>query len=309
MRAFTETDTTDQKRLARGEQLLLARSLLRARDEKHNCAWRVLILAGRYPQGEISAVQELMPQARILAIDNDPVAVQAAAACGVEAMQVDLGDFAWREGGKTRNRSDALPNQQVMKWTGFDDRGRHRGFDLIHLDFCGTVMGEAHDIIPVYMSRRALTLRGVFIASFSYGREVAEVLMSNYYHGHRPGLAQEAWEDWPTLPELLKTRLSYIIAASRVDQVRSIVSYQGSRMPMCSMLVSMTPWKQSYIHIGPHDLKAAIVNEQLNLKLLYDTPEERILAFRRSMAAQKAVVTRRKRQSMQLMFPSPDDSA
>src|SRR4051812_22114148 len=91
---FSEATISDQKRLARGEQLLVARSCLRFRDEAHNRKWRVMVLAGASPAGEIAAIREVLPTAHITAVDKDHSCVRAAKDAGAdETLQVDLTNY------------------------------------------------------------------------------------------------------------------------------------------------------------------------------------------------------------------------
>jgi hypothetical protein len=303
MKAFTEETTSDQKRLARGEQLKHARSLLRARDWKHSGPWRVMMVSGRYPLGEIVAIQELMPHAKILAVDKDREAVRAAADCGVDSIRIDLSEFTWYGNG-SHTRSAARPHPEILAWLGKDGDSQIK-FDLIHLDLCGTVMGHAYDIIPVYHNY-ALAVRGVMIADTSYGREVREVIFADYYRGRRvrrsyyepsEGVVEDPWDTFSVdVPEEVRARVEFLFPGHRLPFVRSIITYCGHHQPMLSVLASKTPWKRSYVHLGSADLQAAIICEQLNLQRLYDTPEERVMAFRRSFAAIKAVSTRRAKQ-------------
>src|SRR5687767_16040219 len=91
---FAATHITDQKRLVRGEQYLLARTILRARDGVHHKKWRILMVAGGSPSGEVTAIRELMPKAFIVAVDNNPQCLAAAIDAGVDDVaQCDLTDW------------------------------------------------------------------------------------------------------------------------------------------------------------------------------------------------------------------------
>src|SRR4051812_6757393 len=122
---FSEDTVSDQKRLARGEHLLAARGHLRVRDHVHHARWRVMILAGGNPAGEVTAIRELMPKAHITAVDKDPLCLEAAITAGVdEVIQCDLTDYSRLGRSVTSAPCEALT--------------RLPRFDIVNLDLCSS---------------------------------------------------------------------------------------------------------------------------------------------------------------------------
>lgn len=304
---FSGDKISDQKRLARGEQLMAARYWLRLRDGVHHAKWRVMILAGGDPSGEVAAIREVMPKAHITAVDRDPACLEAAINAGVdEVVHVDLSDFEMAGNSSVRNPPQAL--QALPR------------FDLVSLDLCSGANEPTRQLIAV--NRRLTAHRGVCVFTISYGRDVQEVfafcLNSTRgwaYHAGDPDGTDHTSEkirrnrEWcerlksAKVPDGLAGRLSYLIG-SRRDVIKSVIAYRGNEMPMCSVLLcgsnggrtrftagpdTLTPL--SYVQLEPGDLElAACYPETANL---YDCPADRIASFRRSFAAKLAVNSRR----------------
>ena len=279
---FSKESITDQKRLVRGEHLLLARRYLRARDEVHHRKWRVLILAGGAPSGEINAIRALMPEAHITAVDRDPLCLEEAISAGVDDVAVcDLEKWA------------------VDLELGPLDRG---AFDLVNLDLCGLVNQTTRTIWKGVS--KLLTPAGIACVTFAYGRDVVEVFVQEVECLKRPpayyvtkgqeerqrrivGMFRDA-----AIPENIQGRLCYLFTPSEIERLRSILLYRGHEMPMCSVLYvrGVDPSGISFQRIAGCDYEiAAVYPESASL---YDCPQERIESFRRKFAAIRAVATR-----------------
>lgn len=161
---FEKENISDQKRFVRGEQLLLARSVLRSRDKAHNKPWRVLMLPGRDPREEIDAIRELMPNAHITAVDRDDASLLSAIDFGAnEVVCCNLEDFGVMDfGGRCVPRK--VPASEIAQL---------EKFDLLILDLCSNANETTQKIASVY--RSMVASRGVMIFNFSYGRDVVEV--------------------------------------------------------------------------------------------------------------------------------------
>jgi len=288
---FTAEKITDQKRYARGEQLKFAQTLLRVRDHAHNRKWRALILAGGAPQGEINAIRELMPAAHITAVDIEQDCVEAAVRAGADyVVRCDLADLATKT--LAYGSTAKAPN---TAFAGLDK------FDLVHLDFCSNLGPDLRRIVNVY--RSLVTGRGIYIVSFSYGRDVTEVfkLESDI---NRSVLGAE-------VPDAVAIRVAWLFRTQQWS-IRSIITYRGAAMPMCSVLCQVG-WQQglnsklqedryrddcvaaSYASLLPGDFELAVTMPDPSK--LYDCPQERIESLRRSHTAIMASYTRNTRRS------------
>ena len=286
--AFDESRITDQKRLARGEHLLLARTLLRARDGVHHKKWRVLMVAGGAPAGEIVAIRELMPKARIFAVDVDPRCVELAKEAGADNVAICdlLKDYrstaAMRFGGKPP-RVVAPPLRASSK------------FDIVDFDLCGNVTGDFRSA-GLFSMRSLTTSGGVFIWTFSYGRDVAEQFLDEDRHWERQRSSIEPvhkFELPATIPDRLARRIHFLIQSyATATMIRSVIMYRGSEMPMCSVLlqVNRSAPDISFLRLQKDDFELAVAFPDPTK--LYDCPQERIAALRRKFAAMKAMRTR-----------------
>ena len=301
---FSGQKTSDQKRLVRGEQLLLARSCLRSRDAKHNAPWRVLTMAGGSPQGEIIALRELMSRAYVVAVDRETACLDAAIEAGVDdVVHCDLTAWETEHYMKPSWESVDRPGQPP-KWPGETQRVeipmtrdgppaaiRDLGpFDLMNLDLCGGVNETARLIVKQY--RRLLTRKGVMIVTFSYGRDVLEVFVTALRKFHNPSIEKrfEALK----IPDGLAGRLVYLLSLTDLRNLGSIMVYRGNEMPMCSVLFTMGNDfidKPSYVKVARGDFELAVAYP--DAAKLYDCPQKRIESLRRQFAAGKAVITRR----------------
>jgi len=291
---FKAEYVTDAKRVARGEQYLAARALLRSRSTER-VAPRILILAGGSPEEELGTIRELWKgqwRAHVTAVDRVEENVALAVSAGAD--EGFVGELARRE---TENTERAHENLVVPK-----ELVRHGKFDLLHLDFCGLLTDELRKIVRLY-HRRALSAGGAIIAAFSYGHDVAEaylaVLRGGRLVGH-PGRGTLALIK-RGVPETVCGRIAFLTSNEMLPE--SIVLYQGNQVPMCSILFSRRRqdegWPRdldgdsshiSVAKIGDHDLLDAV--EQFDAASLYALPEQRLAAMRRSAAAKKAVATR-----------------
>lgn len=306
--AFPADHISDQKRFARGEQLLAARTWLRARDHVHHAKWKVMIMAGGAPRGEVNAIRELMPKAHIVAVDNDAACLSAAIDAGVdEIVECDLTDWdrscsddcararpvydgesrTWRDVVRTcTSSSHARPAVAIAA---------HGPFDLLVLDLCASVV-VAQEIAEKY--RRLLTQQGLMLVTFSYGRDVVEVfLRAARRFPHRGCRENDCRCNLGKLRSLgvsesLLGRLCYLFTPAQLEAVESIMTYRGHEMPMCSVLVSRSPVSRdiSFVQVEPGDFELAAVYP--DAAALYDCPQERIDALRRKFAAIKASLTR-----------------
>jgi len=258
---------TDQKRLVRGEQLLAARTALRVRDEQHHREWRVLMLPGESPAEEVGAIRGLMPKAFIVAADRVESSLLAAAAVGVdEIVQVDLEAFEKR-GVHYR------PPAKI--WA----LGK---FDLILMDLCSNVNATMRRLFRIYFEK-ALTPNGVMVFNFSYGRDVAEVFIA---------LVKRYPETLPLIPDTVRGRLLYLFGG--YGAIRSVMTYRGAAMPMCSVLLQRGSWtggQYSYVACEPGDFELAVTCP--DPAIMYACPAERIEALRRTNGALKAAWTRK----------------
>lgn len=275
-RLFDAAKISDQKRLARGEQWLLARSLLRAWHRTHSSAWEVMTLAGAAPQGEFQCVRELMPDARIVAVDKSEDCLQAAREAGAdEVIGADVADWSYDEGNRAEQATKPL---------------RQRYFDVINLDLCGGATQEAMLLARVY--KKQVRRPGVLMLSFSYGRDVVEFFKFNTFGNERLAGAG--------VPEIINARVTYVLGGM-VNFARSVILYMGNQMPMCSVVVALkgaggksaAEHPCSFVRLMDGDFELAVTLP--NVARLYDCPQERIEAIRRKQVAAKAVATRRER--------------
>lgn len=290
---FDYSKISDQKRLVRGEQLLLARTLLRARDNAHHKRWRVLMMPGGSPQGEVAAIRELMPKSIITAIDINSVCLEAAIDAGVEeVIQCDLMDIESPTGRGSGGRATA-PREI-----------RDRKFDLIDLDFCCGVNGISKGSMNAY--QKLLTVQGVLIVTFSYGREVIEYFMEivrqwrsvNQYNSARNEAIEKMKQSG--IPDGLAGRLCMIFNSPQIQGIRSIMAYQGNQMPMCSVVCQMNSKDGliPYVKVSPGDFELAVTYP--DAANLYDCPKDRIESLRRSFTAIKASITRKQQQAVRV---------
>jgi hypothetical protein len=286
MGAFAASTITDQKRLVRGEQLLYARTRLRVRDGLHHAKWRILIMAGMAPHGEIRAIRELMPKAHIIAVDRDHECVEAAIDAGADdVVQCDLGDLYFEPvtpqstWGPTKLKH---PNRQLWE---------QARFDIVSLDLCGGVTDELVGIASTY--RQIITPAGILIVTFSYGRDVVEVFRDWAARGGVPAKLSASG-----LSPDVCSRIAYLFPGGAIEKnLHSVMVYRGHEMPMCSALlqtgssVRNIPSAISVVRVERGDFEIAIAHP--DPALIYDCPRERIEALRRSHAAIRASYTRR----------------
>jgi SAM-dependent methyltransferase len=276
MSSFGAELISDNKRLARGEHLLMARNVLRARDGVHNRPWRVLMMSGDSPAGNIAALRSLMPKCHITAVDKDMRCLDSAIECGVdEVVHCDVTELANETPTRVR------PNPQL---TDLDT------FDLVDLDLCGLVTKQS--MVALNANFRLVKPGGVLMFTFAYGRDVVEVFEYGNYHGGQ-------FTAIGASPSLAK-RLAFVSAkCNHGHKLRSVIAYRGAEMPMCAMLFdkgsSFCATKTSFIQVGRGDFELAVVYP--DAARLYDCPQERIESLRRQFAAIKASITTKARRS------------
>lgn len=296
MSKFDESTITDQKRLVRGEQLLQARTCLRERDEVHHRRWRVMIMAGGAPAGEIAAIRELMPKAHIVAVDKNRECLLAAAAAGADqVVECDLTEWELIQSGYSQTKK---PNRCIAEM----DR-----FDILHLDLCAGANEISRRIIHIY--KPMVTARGVLITTFSYGRDVVEMFNAAHEMVKNRADGDDEYLDIyerllrAKIPELVLGRILYLCPGQQwLSSLRSVMSYRGREMPMCSLLFSFGKPTQdvSFVQVEPGDFELAVTYpDSVNL---YDCPQERIDGLRRRFAAIKASLTRISRASSEEEF-------
>jgi len=264
MADFSGSMISDQKRLARGEQWLFARSFLRAWYRSHRSNWNILTLAGGSPIGEIEAIKELMPNARIVAVDRNADFAQAAKLAGAtEGIHAELSELISKE---------------------------TRTFEIVNLDLCCGASDETREIVR--LSRRIVARPGLMMLTFSYGRDVVE------FFRQRRLPADELLA--AGVPENIAARLAHIFG-DRSGKILSVVLYQGNEMPMCSAILPLLGKggtgiftdnaKCSFVKLQDGDFEIAVLHPDPSK--LYDCPQDRIETLRRREIALKAVSTRR----------------
>jgi hypothetical protein len=215
-----------------------------------------------------------MPNAHITAADVDPACVEAAKAAGAdEGLLCNLSDWSGYVG--------RLPEPL-----------QRRRFDVVNLDLCATASRDTRDLVRAYLR----ACQKVLMVTFSYGRDVVEHFKFNVAPRRSLLLAG--------VPELLASRISYLLPdeeASPRHVVESVIQYRGAEMPMCSFVVRRVRGRLetagrpiSFHALQEGDLEVAV--EHVDLSRLYDLSPARLSAMRATIAARKAVATRRARQ-------------
>lgn len=268
MSNFKAETVSDQKRLARGQHWLAVRSALRVAHHAHQKPWRILILAGGAPEGEIRAIREVMPKAHITAVDTDAACCEAAAVAGADVTHCgDVMDLAEKE------------------------------FDAVCLDFCGPVSSAMSQAVRAFF-RRAY----VVVVNFCYGRDVKEVAIDALEKAERGFKSDTSTENAARIlstgmPRHVAARV-YSLLRSMAPRLRSVIIYAGNEMPMCSCLLTKggKNARLSYVALAEGDFELAVL-DTTNVSNLYDCPQERIEALRRREVALRAVQTRRAREA------------
>jgi hypothetical protein len=295
---------SDQKRLVRGEHWLRARHFLRARDHAHHRAWRLLTIAGPSPAEEINSIRAVMPKAHITAVDIDESNVMSAIDAGADEAHVcDLGQI-----------------EKIKNATGFHTKTlpppilRDQKFDVVSLDLTGPANDWLASVVGCYFNQALLT-KGVMSVTFSYGRDVVEAQACEWTRMQNKAAERYEWQNGTSgiinrgyadalemlrgVPEYIAIRIWYALR-TRCNELDSCIQYRGHKMPMVSCLLAKNhPLEMpvKFAALSEDDLRFALVNEELNLSMLYACPLERIKAFRsaatRKAAARKAVETRK----------------
>lgn len=284
---------SDQKRLVRGEHWIAARRILRARDHVHHHQWRILIIAGPSPHEEIACIKELMPKAHITAIDVDETNVLSAKVAGADTSFIcNVFDF----------QQTQTPNSKTIKPPA---SLKDNKYDVCCLDLTGPANDALYRLISIYFAH-ATANGGILITTFSYGRDVMEA----YHHNWQVEKAKDNhqfahWRALATIdemPEEVMVRVFFALR-SRSSNLQSCLQYLGAHMPMIScLLVKKTRLpKATFCRILPDDFELAVTSE--NIGNIYACPSERIALLRRSMAAKKAVQTRKLKQLALALSP------
>lgn len=276
---------SDQKRLVRGLHYKLARDLLRARDAIHHGSWRFLTIAGPAPKEEIACIRELCRRAEIVSVDVSEDNLANALSAGADRVFAgDIGD---------------LPDRGLPAFCA------GKKFDVVCLDLTGPANRWLNRVITRYW-RHAIAPGGAMIVTFSYGRDVVE----SYEVKWRQDLASKgdygdaARRLADKLPETIAARVNFVLRLSAMDHLMSVLQYSGKEMPMVSMLLSKQrlgfydeAMALSYEKIGDDDFALAVTAEDIGK--VFACPAERIRELRRTLAAKKAVATRRSREAAQ----------
>lgn len=270
---FTSLHISDQKRLARGEQLLFGRTKLRARDCVHHAAWRVLILAGGAPEGEVRAIRELMPKAHITAVDRDDRCLSVAIDAGVDdVVNCDLSEL-------TKNATGRIGPVESLR-----SKGK---FDLVVLDLCAVPNFLSQKLFKAY--RRLVTKGGIYVFTFAYGRDVLEAILEVRLCKRIADLTNQGCSERLAKRIAFVTNDAYGVGGS--GELASVIAYKGNEMPMCSLLLHAGhSGPLSFVNLEPGDFELAVVYP--DAANLYDCPRERIDSLRRRFSALKALHTR-----------------
>lgn len=312
-----ETSISNQKRAVRALQWKHARTVLRVRDKVHHSNWNVLTIAGPAPHEEIACIRELMHQARITSVDIDPSNLELAIEAGAdEVIQCDVG---------------ALQEQHVKSRYGQDtvhyDVPRElakSNFDIICLDLTGPADDWLKRLLPVYfrsdshLSKNGgiLFKGGVLIVTFSYGRDVVEVYQDEWrrvqaLEGYQ---ALKCLDRLEGIPELIASRLWYLLRGTLVENLESCLQYRGGMMPMVSCLLRKGPKPPTVNYVQLASLDYELLVTAPNVEKIFACPAEELEYLRakhgRSEAARKAIETRRLKENKQpqltLVQPPPN---
>ena len=242
-RKFDASKSTDAKRFVREEHWLAVKAFLRRRDRVHHAKWRLAMVAGPEPAEEIACIRRHMPTAVVIAVDRDPACCRAATKAG----------------------ADLVVHADLFKRPPLKEL---HGVDAINLDLCGSITRDVENAVDVYS---AIVRRGVFMLTFSYGRDVVE----QYDHGTFGGIPDP----------ILAGRVESLDGRTPPDhRLVSVLAYTGHRMPMCAVL-----WRDSSIEKSPvmHPAFARITTDDLAASRAYPAaaspyalPAERVAAFR-----------------------------
>lgn len=278
---FKATTVSDEKRLVRGEHYLLARTALRQRDEIHHRSWKILILAGPIPSEEIGVIRELMPKAKITAVDRRSDYVELAMCAGADS---------------------GLCIELTPEWLRAPEQ-RHQ-YDIINLDLCGPVSASGRQLVHSAIAS-AVTHEGIVMASFSYGRDVGEIYASAANDANCRALTRRI----PEGKGAAFVRVAYLCFTDTLKRrLKSVMVYRGASMPMVSVLFQKHNhyWHSdamqlvSWADVAGSDFDLALWDVP-DVRRLYACPQERLESRRRSEAARKAVQTRVIQRAMEVV--------
>jgi hypothetical protein len=297
---------SDQKRLVRGEHWLATRTFLRARDNSHHRAWKILMIAGPSPHEEINCIRELMPKTFIVAVDIDHRSVSAALAASADkALLCDITS--------SLTGSDLSAVREL--WPGtitgmFPPRvppfELWDNYDAISLDLTGPADAKLATAVQTYW--HLLQKGGVMQITFSYGRDVVEhykVLWDKALQRHPGGFGPNinaVYLQELGISDLLAARI-LLVLNERTKKLVSVLQYSGKSMPMvsCLLVKDRQRYPAKYCVVSEGDFEAAVTAE--NLGNIYACPADRILFLRRSAIAQRGVATRKARLIEQKRLP------
>lgn len=303
-----ESSISDQKRLVRGLHWERTRCLLRARDQAHHQAWRLLTVAGPVPHEEITCIRELMPHAHITSVDIDQHAVLAAMDAGADdAYEIDIGAFQKTYDLRTQRFQYAPPAEL------------NRMFDAVCLDLTATpekLRGAAR----TYWHR--VSKGGVLMLTFSYGRDVVEMYRVEWENmlGLVPIMLYDKYpfdpETYLDFPLKIAERVWYLFRSPLSRHLDSCMQYCGAHHPVvaCLLRKGQLPSSPNFRIVKDGDYEKALTgNADYDLGKVYACPAERVAGLhafaksKRSDAAKKAAATtqRLKAQKKQLLLPAP----
>ncbi len=280
---FSPNLVRDAKRVVRGEHWLLVSRLLASRDVSRRRPI-VAVVPGQAAAEEIASVRAAMSGAYIVAIDRDPVAVQAARDAGAdEVHEADL--------------------SEIVRIAG------DRKFDAVRLDLCTQATPELKSLIA--LSRRTISPGALLMACFSYGRDVSEFYVATARGGF---LLDDPRRDADVLPEGIAGRVRYL--GSKAASAVSILLYRGNAMPMCEVMWSQQrraacvlcggrayagmhndrtgheyePEMPVPMRVRDDDLRIAVLQaeDDVDRSALYATPATRIAAWRAAQTRRDA---------------------
>lgn len=320
---FSADEISDQKRLVRGEHVLLAMNLLRI-EHGHFGPRRILMLAGGEPQEEIKCLRECFRAGcHITCVDTDNQCLERSIDAGADdVLNVDM--HSWQRL-DTKAQGD-LTRNEIAYPVGIGGRE----YELIDLDFCGGMTEQVRDTVKAYSY--LLSNRGIMMVTFSYGRDVVERFIAEARHDKNflgkliDGLSPLVERG---IAESLIGRILFLLRGIRRLTALSALCYRGKQMPMCGLLFQMNSGCKrrlrpaGCIEISTSDYSAATIFPPITmvdpcdldymfaaeaLPNIYASPQERIELARRKFSAAKAVSSYRGRLAAEQVALGPRGS-
>jgi hypothetical protein len=295
---------SDQKRLVRKLHYEHAMRALRARDHAFNKLWHFLTISGPCPAEEIGCIRGFFTQAHITSVDIEQDRVNAAIDAGADdVICCDLSNFQIIH---SAHNVEYLPPPQI---------GTERKYDVICLDLQGHATVTLRDLIKVYW-KKILAPRGVMMVTMSIGHDVVdaynyewnraheelkELRNKKYYSPHDNAneraifQLERLYKD--DIPEEILKRLHFALK-ERSEFLSSVLHYTGNKIPMLSCALIKEP---QGIYLSPRYEKVTKQDFALALATPFDPtkvfgcPQDQIAHARNTMAAYKAVATKRAR--------------